>query len=803
MKTLQVHLSEGRSYDIRIERGLLARAGEMIRTVYKGKRIAVITDSNVAPLYADKLEESLHAAGFETKRVVFPAGEQSKNLAGLEMLYDGLLSPGPFTLTRSDLIVALGGGVTGDMGGFAAGSVLRGVPYVQIPTTLLSQVDSSVGGKVAVDLKQGKNLAGLFYQPKLVLIDSDTLETLPDRVFFDGMGEVVKYGMIREPALWRLLEQISGRDELRPYMDEIIYTCCDCKRKIVENDEHDTGERMLLNFGHTIGHAYEKLGNYEKYMHGEAVCCGMYAILRVGEQHGICRAGLAARLRALLTRQGMLWDAGEVPEDALIRTLAFDKKGSGGDISPVFIRDIGDSYYEKMPREQFVRWVLDKDNTPEMPMDERMRGEILPAGVNRSVTPSALSGHLRIPSSKSMSHRMVIAAALADGGEAGTSTIRDLSLSADITATLETVKALGAAYTLPESGTAVVRGHQAAGSIPMLDCGESGSTLRFMIPVALALSGGKPVSFTGHGRLMQRPLKPYFDLFEEKGIRYEQKGGVLTVSGTLAPGKFSLSGAVSSQFITGLMFALPLLAPTEECSVSEIVITDRLESRGYVDMTIAALRAFGVRAENIEGAYTRFSIPAGQHYRPQEISVEGDYSQAAFFLAYNAIAGEERIVLNGLNPDSLQGDKAAKEILDRFRQPGTVEVDASGIPDLIPALAAAAAFRDGQKTRFGNAGRLRIKESDRIATTCRMLKALGAEVEEGPDFITVQGQKNLPGGGIVDCCNDHRIAMSAAVAAANCQNDVTLLGTECVRKSYPAFWEDFAGLGGKNVRKGI
>lgn len=337
MKTLRVNLSEGRSYDIHIERGLLEKAGQMIRSVYAGTRIAIITDSNVEKLYAGILEDSLHAAGFVTKRIVFPAGEKSKNLAGLELLYDGLLSSDSFTLTRTDLVIALGGGVTGDMGGFAAGSVLRGVPYIQIPTTLLSQVDSSVGGKVAIDLKQGKNLAGLFYQPKMVLIDSDTLDTLPDRVFFDGMGEVIKYGMIREPALWRLLEQVRGRKALAPYMDEIIYTCCNCKRKIVEQDEHDTGERMLLNFGHTIGHAYEKLGNYEKFMHGEAVCCGMYSILRIGEQHGLTPPGLAARMRKMLEGQGMLWDAGPVPEEALVQALAFDKKGSGGTIRPVFL----------------------------------------------------------------------------------------------------------------------------------------------------------------------------------------------------------------------------------------------------------------------------------------------------------------------------------------------------------------------------------------------------------------------------------------------------------------------------------
>ncbi len=787
MKRLHIRLSGGRGYDIRIGRGLLDELGPLLREIWGGSRVAVVTDSNVAPLYAERAEASLRKAGFMTKRAVFPAGEKSKNLAGLELIYDQLLSPGPFTLTRTDLIIALGGGVTGDMAGFAAGTVLRGVPYVQVPTTLLAQVDSSVGGKVAVDLKQGKNLAGLFYQPKLVLIDPDTLDTLPDRVFFDGMGEVVKYGLIRKPALWRLLSEVSGREALRPFMEEILYTCCDCKREIVEHDEQDTGERMLLNFGHTVGHAYEKLGGYEKWMHGEAVCCGMYTILRVGEQHGFTRPGLAASLRQLLTRQGMPWDAGAVPEDALTETLAFDKKGSGATIRPVFVRTPGDSFYEPLPRETFARWVLEAADTPEMPAGPAPFPLFRAA---RRVLPGKLSGELAVPGSKSAGHRTVIAAALA----AGESRIENLTPSKDIGATLQAVEALGAEILSREGDAVTLRGTAAAPSeIPVIDCGESGSTLRFMIPVALALAGGKPVSFTGHGRLMERPLEPYFALFREKGIAYRLENGFLRVQGTLSPGEYRLSGKVSSQFITGLLLALPLLPGDGE---SEIVITDSLESKGYVDMTLSVLQQFGVQAENVDGIYTRFRVPAGQQYHAGRFPVEGDYSQAAFFLAYNRAAREEAVYLHGLSPDSVQGDKAAAEILSLYQNDGDLTVDASGIPDLIPALAMAAAFRPAGRVVFANAGRLRLKESDRLATTHQLLRSLGAEAETGEDFLAVTGTGGLPGGGIADCCNDHRIAMSGAVAVALSENGAVLLGTECVGKSYPAFWEDFASLGG-------
>lgn len=402
------------------------------------------------------------------------------------------------------------------------------------------------------------------------------------------------------------------------------------------------------------------------------------------------------------------------------------------------------------------------------------------------LTPARLSGSLTVPASKSMSHRMVIGAALAGRDTVEESVIENLSLSEDITATLKTVEMLGASWTLA-GNRAVIGGGGATLKNPLLDCGESGSTLRFLIPVALALTG--EASFTGRGRLMERPLDPYFALFDQKGIRYSREGGVLKVRGALTGGAFPLSGAVSSQFITGLLFALPLLLED-----SEIQITDSLSSRAYVDMTLQTLSAFGVRAEN--DGYRRFRIPGGQRYRPRRLAVEGDYSQAAFFLAANCIGSS--VALLGLNPDSLQGDRAAAEILRQYPKQEPLWVDADEIPDLIPALAAAAAYRVGRKTHFVNAGRLRAKESDRIASTVSMLRALGAEAEAGPAEITVFGRETLLGDvSPVDCQNDHRIAMAAAAASVGCEKPVRLLGAECVKKSYPRFWDDFRFLGGK------
>lgn len=349
LRKLHVSLQEN-SYDIYIGRGVMENAATYIKSVYSGKRIAVVSDSTVAPLYAGKLYRALTEAGYTVKNVSFPAGEKSKNLQTVELLYDALLNPTPFAVTRSDLIIALGGGVTGDMVGFAAATLLRGVPYVQIPTTLLSQVDSSVGGKVAVDLKQGKNLAGVFYQPKTVLIDPVTLETLPDRVFFDGMGEVIKYGYIADPVLYDIIDSCAGRDELMQHMEEIIYRSIDIKRGVVERDEKDTGERMVLNFGHTFGHGYEKLGNYETYMHGEAVCCGMEHALRLGEALEITPAGYAKRLRAMLDRFGLPYAPQGIDRTQLYAALAHDKKGTGDDITVIFITELGKYVMKKMPK---------------------------------------------------------------------------------------------------------------------------------------------------------------------------------------------------------------------------------------------------------------------------------------------------------------------------------------------------------------------------------------------------------------------------------------------------------------------
>lgn len=340
MKEIQVALGE-KSYWIKIAAGLLAAAGDEIRRVLpQTEKIAVITDSHVAPLYGERLRKSLEMAGFSVTVREFPAGEESKNLAVLGRLYEGLAAAG---LTRSDAIVALGGGVTGDMAGLAAATYLRGIAFIQIPTSLLAAVDSSVGGKVAVDLPQGKNLVGAFYQPRLVLIDPELLYTLPPRFLHDGLAEVIKYGCIRNTGLFTRLEQLPGDAALLAQAEAIIATCCTIKARIVEQDEFDTGERMLLNFGHTLGHAVEKAFHYDTYSHGEAVGLGMVLLTSQAEKLGLTDPGTAAKIAALLQKFSLPVEI-TLPREEFIKTIALDKKKRGSQLTLVLIKDIGEGY---------------------------------------------------------------------------------------------------------------------------------------------------------------------------------------------------------------------------------------------------------------------------------------------------------------------------------------------------------------------------------------------------------------------------------------------------------------------------
>ena len=338
---LHVNLGEN-SYDIVIEKGLLKKASEEIREVYSGKRIAVISDDSVYRIYGGELLNQLKST-WECSTVILPHGETSKSINVLPGVYAKLLESG---LSRSDLIVALGGGVIGDLAGFVAATYLRGVPFIQIPTSLLAQVDSSVGGKVAVDLKEGKNLVGSFYQPKKVLIDPDGLATLPQRYIHDGMGEVIKYGCIKDASLFATLKEAGNFERLAEKMTEVITRCVDIKRGVVEEDQFDTGERMLLNFGHTLGHAIEKLMNFQLY-HGECVVLGMIAALNISVTRGHITQAEYDDAIQMFKDYAFPTNVTGISIDDVIRVSKSDKKMEANQIKFILLKQIGNAYIDR------------------------------------------------------------------------------------------------------------------------------------------------------------------------------------------------------------------------------------------------------------------------------------------------------------------------------------------------------------------------------------------------------------------------------------------------------------------------
>ena len=414
--------------------------------------------------------------------------------------------------------------------------------------------------------------------------------------------------------------------------------------------------------------------------------------------------------------------------------------------------------------------------------------------MNQAVSTGPRTGSVRIPASKSQAHRLLICAALGAQPVA----LRCDGVSADIAATARCLSALGADIT--DDGAGTLRIDPIAGEMPAhadLFCGESGSTLRFLLPVAGAL--GADVTFHMEGRLPKRPLAPLDAVLTAHGMTIRRDGALLHAGGRLRPGAFALPGDVSSQYISGLLMALPRL-PGE----STLAVTGRLESAGYIAMTEDALRLSGIRLQKRERTYT---ISGGQTARlPAQCHVEGDWSNAAFFLCMGALS-RQGVRVSGLDPASLQADRAITEILTRFGAEVNIEgdtvtvrrgtlrgitLDAGPVPDLVPVVSVLAALCAGE-TRIANAARLRIKESDRLRTTAALIEALGGTVRELPDGLIITGQPALAGGS-VDASGDHRIAMSAAVAVCGCTQPVTVCGSECVAKSYPAFWENFTAL---------
>ena len=421
------------------------------------------------------------------------------------------------------------------------------------------------------------------------------------------------------------------------------------------------------------------------------------------------------------------------------------------------------------------------------------------------IRPGKLNGTIEIPPSKSYSHRAVIAAALAENGKK--SKIDNLKFSVDITTTTDIMENWGAEIERFESALEIIgNGGKVAPRDKYVQCNESGSTIRFLIPVGI--TSKNELVFDGKGKLVDRPLDSYYRIFDKQGLKYETTGGKLplTVNGKLKPGNYEIDGNISSQFITGLLYALPLLEGD-----SKLTINKNLESKGYVDLTLEILKLAGI--EIVNNDYKSFDIRGNQTYKPFDYIVEGDYSQVAFWIVAGIISAnrDNEVKCLHVNKNSLQGDREIIEIVTRMgakleifddyvivkpsKTKGTV-IDISQCPDIGPVLTVLAALSEGE-TRIINGERLRIKESDRITSIKTELNKLGGNVSEEGDSLIIQGVEGFRGGITVNAWNDHRIAMSLAIASTRCEKEIILEEAESVRKSYPHFWDDFVKMGGE------
>ena len=772
----------------------LSRLGELIYKYQQHGTVLIITDTNVAPLYLNDAILSVESCGLTCDSYTIPFGEESKSFKNYIKIieYASLIS-----LTRADGIVALGGGMVGDIAGFVAATYMRGINFYQVPTTLLAAVDSSVGGKSAINTSFGKNLVGAFHKAKFVLQDTALLASEDDYVLMDGYAEIIKTACIsRSDDLFKKLE--SGDFDIQ----EIIDDCVAVKTYYVEKDENDSGIRHMLNYGHTLAHALEKLCSYQ-IGHGHAVAKGIAFTASLSYDLGWCSIDCRDRIHASLEKFG--YDLSlDFPASDIANAMAGDKKRAGDGIKFVVSSDIGQSDIKLISLAQLGE-ILAAYN------------EICPGSTaisHRGAPLFAPTRAVSAPPSKSYLHREIIAAMLS-----GSDLCLDAKeLSDDIIATYEAFKQISAHGCCTNPVCTEPNGDFTENS-PMvsIDCKESGSTLRFLLPVVTAL--GLDAEFTLSGSLKGRPIEQLITQLENHGSKIiKDDAGNISVTYTsgyrgLSSGEFTFTNPESSQYISGLLFALPILDGD-----STIDVYGKFESSAYAMITLDVLEKHGIKIEYThEKSHWSFKICGNQRYRFKLIPPEGDWSNAAFLLALGAL-GKTPLRIQNLPLPSKQGDARILDLLEGFgitvnryadildENSGTVDVfpcrkltaipniDASEFPDLVPIISLVASISNGTTVIY-NAKRLRYKESDRLSSTCSVLKSLSANITETEDKLIIVGTKELHGAYEGDGYGDHRIIMMLAASSLVTAGTVKIHEASAASKSFPNFFEVLHKLG--------
>jgi pentafunctional AROM polypeptide len=800
----------------------------------------LVTDTNIAPHYVPTFQKffqsevSRTSSGSRLLNYQVAPGESSKNRSTKSAVEDWLLSQG---CTRDTVIIALGGGVIGDMLGFVASTYMRGIRFVQVPTTLLAMVDSSIGGKTAIDTPLGKNLIGAFWQPERIYIDLQFLETLPKREFINGMAEVIKTAAIWNETEFAALEEnadvimkildstvesinTKGRfAEISHILKRIVLGSVKVKAHIVSSDEREGGLRNILNFGHSIGHALEALLT-PQILHGECVAVGMVKEAELSRFLGVLPPGAVARLSKCISSYGLPTSLKDkiirkrtanknYSVDELLSTMSIDKKNDGMKKKIVLLSAIGTTYEPK------ASTVMDSDIRIIL-----SAGIVVHPGVDKNLKVSC-----KPPGSKSISNRVLLLAALGSGS----CRIHNLLHSDDTQVMLTAIKKLGGAtYSWEDEGRVlVVNGNSGnlKASPEELYLGNAGTASRFLT-TAVTLAQPTSVShtiLTGNSRMQQRPQGPLVDALRSSGVDIEyvgKKGSCslplkIAATGGFAGGEIELAAKISSQYVSSIL----MCAPYAKNPVTLRLVGGEVISQPYIDMTLAMMTTFGVQVERSKTEANVYHVPLKAYTNPPEYEVESDASSATYLLAMAAISGTICTVPN-IGSSSLQGD--ARFAIDVLRPMGckveqtetstTVqgpplgelrpiqEIDMEPMTDAFltaSVLAAVAKPNEyGSTTRIIGIANQRVKECNRIKAMKDELAKFGVECRELDDGIEIDARgldlEKAKGG--VHCYDDHRVAMSFSVLSTIAPHPTLIRERECVGKTWPGWWDQLSQL---------
>ncbi|KAH7173638.1 EPSP synthase-domain-containing protein [Fusarium flagelliforme] len=784
----------------------------------------LITDTNLfdsyVPAFQSRFEEASQGKATRLLTYTIPPGEASKSRDTKAEIEDWMLSQ---QCTRDTVIIALGGGVMGDMIGYVAATFMRGVRFVQVPTTLLAMVDSSIGGKTAIDTPMGKNLVGAFWQPKRIYIDLTFLETLPVREFINGMAEVIKTAAIWNETEFTVLEESAARilecvrstgdDRLGPIRDvlkRIVIGSAGVKAEVVSSDEREGGLRNLLNFGHSIGHAFEAILT-PQLLHGEAVAIGMVKEAELARFLGVLRPGAVARLvkciasydlpTSLQDKRVIKLTAGKkCPVDVLLEKMGVDKKNDGKKKKIVLLSAIGKCHEPRasVVDDKTIRTILSSSIqvTPGVPKD-----------LDVTVAP---------PGSKSISNRALVLAALGSG----TCRIKNLLHSDDTEYMLSAIHQLGgASYSWQEAGEVLVvegRGGNLQASKEPLYLGNAGTASRFLTTVVALASPGHDVSaniLTGNARMKVRPIGALVDALRSNGVEIEYLGKEnslplrVDAAGGFKGGDIELAATISSQYVSSILMA----APYAKNPVTLRLVGGKPISQPYIDMTLTMMASFGINVKVSSEEPNTYHIPQGTYKNPPEYTIESDASSATYPLAVAAITGTKCTIPN-IGSKSLQGD--ARFAVDVLQPMGcSVEqsdhsttvtgppagqlkalphVDMEPMTDAFLTASVLAAVASGT-TRITGIANQRVKECNRIAAMKDQLAKFGVQCHELEDGIEVVGKGQDGGVSVpevgIHCYDDHRVAMSFSVLAVASLGPVVVTERECVGKTWPGWWD--------------